>query len=322
MKTLKWFLYLLVCISAFPIAKADQLPVIGYCDGCSTSMQWRVSAERASLNTYPIYTGTHEVYVVNRVQQSVRAFSVRRWFENGGVIPQSGGATERSVYRTSSYYRAEGTSIASDPVVEAAILDALAAVNDVVDQLKDGPIPIEELGLLPQIPSAIDLVGPADSGSGLNRSALGNSLSSYANETIVDGFFILYDLAQQVANQLLSDSMLNAMSTFIISFPDGTTIEVRLDGINETITGGDTSFTLDVNVLQHTAQGPGLYAVPQSAGQFSNFGYSGNGNVVAALLRLARRYGIPVNEAGNGGQSMDCEVVGDEVICSVNLSGY
>lgn len=302
-------------------AEADQQPTIGFCDGCSTSIQWRVAAEGASLDTFPIYNGTHEVYLINRTSETVQAFSVRRWFENGGVIPQSSGDKDENRQQLASYYRAEATAIPADPIVHGALLDALSAVKDVIDEFKDGPIPIEDLGLLPLIPSAVDLVGPDDSPAGFNRGALATQLGIYANERVMDGLLVLYDLAQRFANQILADSMVNAMGTFIISFPDGTLIEVRLEAIYETAHGGVISFTLDVSVLPHSAYGPGLPFVPQSAGQFGNFGYSGNGTTMAAILRLARLYGIPVTGQGGGdGDRFQCEIVGSQIKCRMTGS--
>lgn len=283
------FILLIMTFIFQPSAVGQSLPTLGYCDGCSVTMQWRLAAESASFQRHPAYIGTHYVYVVDRVGETVQAFSVRRWFEDTGVIPN---AANESTRRSSQggYYHADAVSMAADPYVQQAILDGLAAANEIKGFLDFGLVPIEELGLFAEIPSAIDLVGPDESTAGMNRAALRNELERYVNQSINSAALQLYDLAQMALTQLLSDSSVTWFGGFVITFPDGTTIRVNLNGLRHVPGAGLFSWAIEVEILQHTVMGGGLSAVPLFPGHFSNFMYEGDINIVAALYRLAQRY--------------------------------
>jgi len=323
MRVLKANVLVAFLLLAFFDARAGELPVVGYCDGCSAIFQWRSAAERSSFKQYPLYVGAHEVYVVDRVGESIRAFSVRRWFQDTGTAPRSNrSAGNRAT--SQGYYHAEAAEIPADPELQQALLDALVAAKDIGDVFGAGLVPIDRLGLFGQIPSAIDLVGPAGSDAGLNRMALRNELEVYVNSVINGIALQLYDLAQMALSRFLSDSSVTWFGGFVITFPDGTSIRVNLNNMRHIPGAGDLSWAIDVEILEYTAMGGGLSSVPSHPGHFSNFSYQGDGDVVGALIRLADRYGIPIVTSGPGGgpggQRFHCDIIGDEVLCEVTGS--
>ncbi|QKK03100.1 MAG: hypothetical protein HND55_10855 [Pseudomonadota bacterium] len=172
------------------------------------------------------------------------------------------------------------------------------------------------------INSAIDLIGPRDSAAGLNRNALSNALNNYYNAAWAEQVFALSDLGKRFVDKILAKSQLLNGAVITITFEDGTIIHVKLNGVAEGLDGGP--MLMDLDVLQATAQGPGLPSVPLSEGQFSDFSYNGSPVTVQDLINLARRYGIPVTGAGggDGGDTMECEVQGDTIRCTVSGSSY
>jgi hypothetical protein len=301
-------------------ADADDLPIFGYCDGCVTSGQWQSAAENASFDAFPMYLGRHDVYVVDRTGERIRAFNVIRWTQNTGTIPRSSGQG-KSTRTSRGYHHAEGIPMDADPVIAGALLDALDVAKDFRDVFGSGLVPIEELGLFGQIPSAIDLVGPANSDAGVNRMALRNELEVYVNQAINSMALQLYDLAQMALMRFLSDSSVTWFGGFVITFPDGTSIRVNLDEMRHIPGAGDFAWAIEVEILEYTVMGGGLSSVPSHPGHFSNFMYQGDINVIGALIRLAERHGIPVTgpggSSGGGNQTMACEISGDLIVCDV-----
>ncbi|MBY6205216.1 hypothetical protein [Halomonas denitrificans] len=210
---------------------ASKLPVLGYCDGCSVAMQWRLAAEATAQDLAPIERVAQEIYLVDRVGASVAAFSIRQQPDSKPMpsVGQGGGRprSDRRALRAVDVER-----IDPDPAVRRAVLDGLRAANEVRQIFAFGRISIEDLGLTERIPSAIDLVGPEVTDAGRNRAALRDALGHYVNGIIGDAEAALDGPAREVMANLLSDRSAVSNGGFVIAFPDGTTIRVALDGLH------------------------------------------------------------------------------------------
>ncbi len=209
---------------------ASSLPAIGYCDGCSVAMQWRLAAEAKAHDLGALERVGQKIYIVDRVGEAVAAFSVR---PRGGTGIGAASDKENEGGRRGRGERGpvEVVRIEPDPAVQRFVLAGLRAANEVDRSLAVGRIPIEDLGLAARVPSAIDLVGPESSDAGGNRAALGDALESYVNRIIGDAAATLDEPARAVMAQLLTDSSKAASGGFVIAFPDGTTIRVALNGL-------------------------------------------------------------------------------------------
>ncbi len=209
---------------------ASSLPALGYCDGCSVGMQWRVAAETKAHDLRAADRVGQKIYIVDRVGEAVMAFSVR---PRGGTGIGATGDKEHEGGRRGQVERApvEVVGVEPDPAVQGAVLAGLRAANEVDRALTAGRIPIEDLGLAARVPSAIDLVGPESSDAGGNRATLGDALESYVNRIIGDAAATLDERARAVMAQLLTDSSKASSGGFVIAFSDGTTIRVALNGL-------------------------------------------------------------------------------------------
>lgn len=295
---------------------------LAVCNSCFSKYSFQSAAEQSSFDYSPSLEGVDQVYVLNPNTADIHYFDVHRWYEAGDVdpysAPESGGQIRGTLY---GYYHAEAEPAAGDPVVEAALIEGLNAAKSFAQGLL-GSIDINDVDPASHIDSAIDLVGPDDSAAGLNRNGLRNLLNNYYNSMWAEQVFALTDLGRRFVDKILARSQLLVGAVITISFEDGTTIKVKLESIAEGMDGGP--LYMDLEVMQDTARGPGLWMVPVSEGQFDNFSYTGDSNTVQALINLALRYGIPVTGSGggSGGTTMECEVDGDTIRCTVSGSSY
>lgn len=326
---LPWIKLLLVVSMSFvisPVTASNSLPTFGFCDHCYSSASFLTKAEQVSLFEAPLFEGIHKVYIINPHSREVRFFVVSRWYEIGDLIPRSSSPSEKydtgSVRRSSDgYYHAEATPAAPDPEISGALSESIEATHEFRQQLA-GYIDFDSLDLPPELElnSAIDLIGPEDSSAGLNRSRMRNVLNNHLNDRIGNLTIALGDLALRLLNRMISKSGLLNNFTVTVQFPDGTTIAITIRGIQEGFQGDPNLFEMEI--IESSAQGPGLPAVPGSHGQFSGFSYVGNSDIVQELMQLARLYGIPVTGPGGGpppvnGDSVICEINGNHIKCTV-----
>ncbi len=293
------------------------------CPTCYSSASFLYHAEQSSLNALPGFEGIDFVYVFNFHTGETRYFHVERWVDNDydpyGALPLETEPKQSRDQRVEGYFRAEAIEMPGNPQEIAEIGDGIEAVYSfsqfVASGFSSGDLP----GI--NIDSAVSLVGPADSSAGFNRMALQNALQDYLNSNVRALRLGMADVSLRVLDRILGDGELQALSALIVTFPDGTSINVEIEGILESIHPNlDVVFIL--KVLPETARGPGLAGVPQSPGQFNGFLYVGSDTTLEELALLAQMFGIPVvaEGSGGGGCRMSCEVDGDAVTCRISCS--
>jgi hypothetical protein len=259
------------------------------------------------------------VYVLNSTTNSIAYFQVNRWrdssFDPNGLAPdRRSSRTGKPSAQTNSFFRAEALVVAPPPDEVEQIQEGMYVAELIQSDIASG-VDSEELGL--DLPSAVSLLGPFDSPAGLHRNALQNSINNYYNSfwyTITHG---LYDLGLRAADRIIGKSNLQQFSTLLVSFPDGSTIQVRL---NEWLEGLEGSRAYDMEVLVNSVQVPGLLSVPRSAGQFNGFEYIGQDTTLEELALLAERYGITVTRGGSlpsRPSRFVCEISGGTITCRV-----
>ncbi len=188
-----------------------------------------------------------------------------------------------------------------DPSVIADMLEAHFAVQEF---LSPETFNIDSGDLPNAGDSAIDLIGPEQGPAGLARMGLQNAIANHLQGFWISQLHGLADTAIRLANRFIGSSdYLNPASLVTVTYPDGTTIKLRIVQISTT--AFSPFATVLVEVLPETIQLSDGGPVPQFEGQFDGFSFSGDQDIVDALMNLANRYGIPVTGAG-GGRTMTC----------------
>lgn len=303
-------------------ASASTEPRLEMCNSCLSSFSFKSSAEQSSLQYSPAMEGVDYVYVLNANTEEVRYFDVYRWYEPGDIEPRSMPEGKSQVWRASQgYYHADAVAAPGDPAMESALQEGLDAAKNFAQELA-GSVGINEVGAGSNINSAIDLIGPSGSEASLNRNALVNLLNDYYNAQWAQQKFALTDLGQRFVDKILAQSRLLSGIAITIEFEDGTLIQVRFESLMDGYNGGP--MRMDLHVMQETARGPGLPAVPLAPGEFNNFSFTGSSFTVQELINLALRYGIPVTGSSGGSDegSMKCEIDGSHLKCEVTNGAY
>ena len=277
---------------------ADQVPdYLAVCTGCVGEEDFAFAAVNEAPDARP-GDGTariYPVYVANLNLGQVMFFQVHVQRDSGVITPFAGSAGyEFGTYKIA--YRSSG-----DADVEAAILEGIPIAMDFAESL-GGTLTGE---VITTVGTAIDLVGPEDSPAGYARMQLEADINSYYDGLWNELTMSAAELSSRIAGKVLGDSSIVQLESIIeIQFEDGTSIKVRVDEILDGV-GATTDFHLELTVLPHTARLPDGRVVPQTAGQFTGFNWSGTGgeNLGLALARLAGIYGLDVGEPG---EALDC----------------
>ncbi len=251
--------------------------------------------------------GIHPVYAIDTVFGEVRYFDVHVWWDCGGNHVQSlpsGNATrsaDSNASIQSNCTQVEAIQGEGDPSVIAGMIEAHFAVHEF---LSPETFNIDSGDLPNAGDSAIDLIGPHDSAAGAARGNLANGVANHLQGFWISQLHGLTDTAIRLANRFIGSSdYLNPASLVTVTYPDGTSVKLRIVQISTT--AFSPTVTVLVEILPETSQLPDGRMVPQTGGQFDGFAYGDDSNVVDALINLANRYGIPVTGAG-GGRTMTC----------------
>jgi len=286
---------------------------------CTSDSQFAVTAEQAALGTSPfLIEGVQEIYVAHPGTREIQSFIVtREWV---GSSPGIG----------DGYWETTVTPISGDPDVLDAMNAGFSAHTAVSVALNAG-VHVDDLDISADIGSAVDLVGPDGTSVSWNRGALENVLEGYLSTHYSD---IVTGFADDVPSGLLDilQAALDMALEFVgpdrviwIEFGDDTRIKVNLENLQFELdgSGGIVAVAFDPEVDESSAQGPGLSRVPQAAGEFSGFGFSGSATTINSLGSLAVLFG---GSFGFGNQtqgcegSFDCEVVDDVLHCVATFS--
>ena len=307
----------LMLLTTSAAALAQRVPdFIGYCRNCSESAFGHTAEEAA-----PPVPGTHPVYVLDTGSGEVRFFSVEVWFDPGdGIHPQADEKPEQPPNPPISLQGIHTEAIpgTGDPTVISAMEEAFDIVLDFAQLLYGAPVPasgtstrsgdgdssmedvpIGDLGL--DLDSAVELVGPEDSSAGFNRLRLQNEINNFYHSVWGSLTSGLLDVLTRLSNRFLGDGLIDG-GQITITFPDDTSVVVKLNSFSPEI--GGPAFGMDLDVRTDTVQGPDLSAVPQSPGQFAGFSYGGGEGLVNSLADTAGRFGLSVGPPGSGGT--DC----------------
>lgn len=291
-------LLFLLGLQAQPLA-ADSGPRLQVCAECYSDAAFQYAAENASLARFPTLVGDDAVYLLNPRSREVRLYSVARWIDED--LTRTGRPMTRETPRAfAGLHRATATRQSGRAEDFEEIQRGLDAAIALAHRAGEGLDFVSVPGL--ELASAIDLVGPEDSESGLLRIALSNVLATHLNE--------LGDAARQDLHGL-SDRAFLALALDASSFPpirvgfaDDTRLRARVEDVRIELLERNMLFFLEVD--PSSTQGKNLLGVPQSPGQFSGYSHRGQAASIAALARLARRLGVPV--AGEVTGSAACSI--------------
>lgn len=298
---------------------AQDLPHTGFCNGCSSSAAFADAAEEAAPDAAP-GDGTpviYPVYVINPANGSIHYFDVHVWYDWGDGQPHSSDSGDHddrneglhSIGLQKAAYPGNG-----DPEIFAAMQEAHSVAVDFASSLQSVTVYSGDIGY--DGDSAIDLVGPQESPANYNRKALQNALTDHYGNLAGSLIFGLPDMVGRLANRFIGPSggYINPYSRVHVEFPDGTTIQLEITNVSTGFTPGDV--TIEFEVKTHTARLPDGSPVPESAGEFDGFSYSGDTSVIQLLADLADRFGISIT--GTSGSTMVCvRIHGGPVECEL-----
>lgn len=132
--------------------------------------------------------------------------------------------------------------------------------------LSGDAIRIADLGLEPQIPSAIDLVGPEDSSAGRNRAALVHRLQCWIDGVENCSSADLNDPRVRAIRRFLAQGAANQQGAVVVHFPDQTRIEVHLRRMPDALPLDWTQSAYELRVRPDTAQASGMQSEPSRPG--------------------------------------------------------
>jgi hypothetical protein len=237
--------------------------------------------------------GVDPVYVINLNTNEVRYYDVERWVEQP-VEPPGGDGSGSAAIIGDDVYRAEALPGAPDPGIVSDMKAARDIALDFNARLEGGTVPVSELPADLPFDSAIDLVGPSDSEAGYNRGAMANAVEAYWESGWSGALENASLVVEGFASKWLIDIQTDGPTSKTFEFADGTTVEVEISNVGVDRSGAVATVDFDISVDVNSVEAPGLLFVPQSAGQFNNFVYTGGQSILDQIAELARRYGIQV----------------------------
>jgi len=164
-------------------------------------------------------------------------------------------------------------------------------------RLPDEKIAIADFGLAGRIPSAIDLVGPADGPAGATRALLVRGFQCWIEGLEHCSVADPNDPRVRAIRVFLGQGPLDRDGLMTVDFPDRTQVDVRLRRtLDRTPTNWDRSI-YEPAVIPESVRAPGLPAVPSQADEFVDFVYHGTPAIEAALQRLRQRLGTSSDRA-------------------------
>lgn len=257
---------------------------VGFCSSCSTGeLDWAAM----SAVTDATGPGTYPVYVLNVNNGDVHYFDVNVWWDCGSSQPQSKrplrqAGTGYPELMQSNCMQMDAVPGLGSGTVRSAIQDARLAILD-YQGLMAVSIDITDVPGADDIESAIQLIGPGS--AEFDRNRLVNSLNNRVDTFWYQAVANLSSLAHSLSNKLFENSIFAVDKPFYVEFPDGTRVRIRIESYYTTV----TSLELVLEIELNTIQGPGLSAVPSSAGAFDGFSYGGAPDIGWELLQLADR---------------------------------
>lgn len=276
---------------------------IALCNTCSTSLDYSQKAVQTDL----IPGQTKDVYVVNIERNETRVFQVE-------------------VMLTGSGFGDQGINLAVTPISgNSATLSDINAATDKIQEMDsklNSSISAQDLGILNNHSSAIDLVGPSN--AGLARNNLKNRLQEHLRDFWSAQTISLADSIKAVLDKLIGEGAIGANGAVITTYPDGTKVIVRIKSIDWAINiAWDTDIVFDFEVDQDSVTHEDLGAVPQDPSEFYGLNQGGlEPDIARALSDLAFRFGIDVSSPSNPeacNTTMTC-THGQQSSCTLTLS--
>lgn len=158
------------------------------------------------------------------------------------------------------------------------------------NDLLNNPLRSADLGLEKEIPSAIDLVGPAGGSAGRNRADLVHRLQCWIDGDESCSVADLNDPGVRAIRRFLVQRPNDRGGAVAIHFPDQTRITVRLARVSDLDPNDWDQRVYETVVLPDTVQAPGLREVPSSPDEFEKLADEGTPAIRAALARLKERF--------------------------------
>jgi len=118
-------------------------------------------------------------------------------------------------------------------------------------------IPIADLGLGDQLPSAAELVGPEDGSAGRNRTALVHRLKCWVDAVESCTFADLNDSRVRAIRRFLATGAMDRDAAIVVDFPDQTRVDVRLARVSVPDPNDWHRRVYELVVLQDTVRAPG-----------------------------------------------------------------
>ena len=260
--------------------ESQELPTVKVCNDCSSDLQYGQAALLAS--TLPS-DQSEDIYVVNIWDDETRVYRVTLAVDDSVL-----GDTKFDVHVAETYG-------------DERVLDDIAVALEIVHSLREvmmTKVTPGDLDLLPGIDSAIDLVGPKDSGAGGYRRQVQNSLTQFyerswqAQEIFGQVEISFASHLNLLVSRFMSESRFFDNRVLRLQFDDNTEVLIDFESIGRDLSAlNNFIFVFEINENSITA--PGLIAIPQSPGEFSGFAISGLDNQLSKQLReLMDRLGV------------------------------
>lgn len=280
-------------------AQNDRPTTVAVCNDCVSDFQYSQAAVWAA----ELVSGhSVDVYVVNIPIRQTLAYRVAVTI----IDTISGDVT----------FEVTTSPISGDSVLMSELVDALQATKDFHDAVIQD-IPAEELDL--PFDSALDLVG---GGLGdANRIRLQQGLADRFSGFETTFQLALEGLSRMVSGIIFGEAGLGDVGDgkVLITFPDATTAEVRVDTVND-LSASD-GFLFNIEVDMESIRGPEGQFIPNQAGHLIDFNFTTSDQDLARdLERLIGRLGINIIGSGDSGQNCTTTFTCNGDRCTLTVS--
>ena len=284
----------------WPVVAGAQFddPTITVCNDCSSGFQYSHAAVQAAEFEFDdaFLGGSDDVYVVNIAASQTLAYRVTRTM----IDPDPTFFGDETLETTA-------TPIDGEPALMLELADALQAIMDFHEAVIQD-IPAEELNL--PFDSALDLIGGSEgSMADFYRRDLENALRERFASFETTLLLAAEGFSRVVSGVIFGEASFGGVGDgdVLITFPDGSSLWVQVDTVNDLSSSEGFSFRVDADTGSITV--PGMRTVPIAAAELEGLEFTTpDPGLSQEFQDLLRRLGADVEDPPPGG--------GDPGICT------